>query len=624
MIQNTNTETDAEPNLNLNRELMTDGGHVGPIIFSDDTARSQLRDHGDVVTFRKNERTTGETWWRVSRTGKKKGDVRVELLARVDPSEDSALEPYVDSSGFADVDAWRDAIRSLNGELPDSGLLYRATANPNIPITDGGEDIPTCGVNGCESPAVGLFEGIIPPADTTRCPACREHALDVPPVKEFQTDGGEDPADLINRERVHGSEFPAPGNWTVHIVEMDGVSWELNPDTDEDGITIAGTEDATAHLWNDFEPDGRVEHRLEIDGETVLTHATGADGSDEWEPNGLWTRVGLALMNADPSLDADHEVPDASEEPEPEQTVDRSLDEFATDGGTDEKITRWEQNAHTNVSKWGHQSADALVLAMAEELGELADEVLSACERDEDSPVASDGRDLIRKVADLGHEVQDHLEHASERNGKPVPPDERPHYLYPTGNREYHQNMVKDELDDLMALGYQFLWSVETEWSGGQDEVRTDGGEDQDALDEPAEAKADALRDELGPEAAADAVSPEQDSGEPQRVPVTVSEDHRAEILETETCDGADGFECGRELESGEDEINVTMFGPGSSRSGRRVLCGECRKKQDAVQLAEMPDLVAMFRDEELDELRERFPEILADVELETDGDGDD
>lgn len=97
---------------------------TGPIIFSDETARNQLVNHGEVITFRKSERTTGETWWRKTRLGEKEGDVTVELEKVVEPCE-NGLEQYVDLSGFDSVSEWQNAICELNGELPDRGYLYR-------------------------------------------------------------------------------------------------------------------------------------------------------------------------------------------------------------------------------------------------------------------------------------------------------------------------------------------------------------------------------------------------------------------------------------------------------------------------------------------------------------------
>lgn len=110
-------------------ETETDGrsNHVGPIIFGDETARSQLVDEGEVVTFRTSERTTGETWWRESRTGVKQGDVTVEQLHQfVAVSADGALSRYADLSGFESVEAWIGAIRDLNGDV-EMGRLYRVT-----------------------------------------------------------------------------------------------------------------------------------------------------------------------------------------------------------------------------------------------------------------------------------------------------------------------------------------------------------------------------------------------------------------------------------------------------------------------------------------------------------------
>lgn len=101
----------------------TDGGQVGPIVFSNETARSQLVEHGFVVTFRTSDRTTGETWWRESRTGPKRGDVEVSKLRAVDANNPEWFEGYERYSGFEDAAAWRDAISSIHGELPE-GFLY--------------------------------------------------------------------------------------------------------------------------------------------------------------------------------------------------------------------------------------------------------------------------------------------------------------------------------------------------------------------------------------------------------------------------------------------------------------------------------------------------------------------
>lgn len=100
--------------------------HVGPIIFADETARAQLTDHGEVVTFRTSLRTTGDTWWRTSRTGPKAGDVLVEEIGPADPRLPcDRMERYAGLSGFESIGAWQDAIQELNGGL-EQGWLYRA------------------------------------------------------------------------------------------------------------------------------------------------------------------------------------------------------------------------------------------------------------------------------------------------------------------------------------------------------------------------------------------------------------------------------------------------------------------------------------------------------------------
>lgn len=101
---------------------------TGPIVFSDETASHQLVEHGEVVTFRTSDRTTGRTWYRHSRTGPKQGDVYVSKIDAVDVDRNE-LEQWSDLSGFESVDHWIDAIGSLNDEV-DSGFVYRVLLDP--------------------------------------------------------------------------------------------------------------------------------------------------------------------------------------------------------------------------------------------------------------------------------------------------------------------------------------------------------------------------------------------------------------------------------------------------------------------------------------------------------------
>jgi hypothetical protein len=95
---------------------MASSSHVGPIVFSNETARRQLVEEGTVTTFRASDRTTGETWWRKSRTGEKEGDVRVMKVADVySPIQADDLAVWAAWSGFDTVDDWIDAIIEFHG-----------------------------------------------------------------------------------------------------------------------------------------------------------------------------------------------------------------------------------------------------------------------------------------------------------------------------------------------------------------------------------------------------------------------------------------------------------------------------------------------------------------------------
>jgi hypothetical protein len=100
---------------------------TGKITFNDPTARQQLLSEGEVVTFRTRQRTTGSTWWSRTRLGTKEGDVTVKELGEVPPTAD-ALRSYRERSGFETVEEWIAAIERLNGDLPETGYLYRATS----------------------------------------------------------------------------------------------------------------------------------------------------------------------------------------------------------------------------------------------------------------------------------------------------------------------------------------------------------------------------------------------------------------------------------------------------------------------------------------------------------------
>lgn len=102
---------------------------VGPITFSKTIPREQLQSEGEVVTFRASDRTTGQTWWRKTRNGKKAGNCTVECIGECNPRNEDELAEHRPRSGFDTVADWQAAIKDLHGSgLPESGYLYRVTA----------------------------------------------------------------------------------------------------------------------------------------------------------------------------------------------------------------------------------------------------------------------------------------------------------------------------------------------------------------------------------------------------------------------------------------------------------------------------------------------------------------
>lgn len=106
-------------------ELTRPDNRVGPVVFSNDVARTQLL-RGRVVTFRAGDlRTVGETHARWERNGTKQADVVIKGITKVVPTDDEVLASYLDLSGFESVEAWGDAIVELHGvDSGDGGFLY--------------------------------------------------------------------------------------------------------------------------------------------------------------------------------------------------------------------------------------------------------------------------------------------------------------------------------------------------------------------------------------------------------------------------------------------------------------------------------------------------------------------
>lgn len=133
--------------------------------------------------------------------------------------------------------------------------------------------------------------------------------------------------------------------------------------------------------------------------------------------------------------------------------------ELVTDGGCPPNLRTsdrgWPDDAVENMLRWGEQPAIDLVLAVVEEVGELADEVLnSACF---DTPEAKHARVCLSAARDAGFVTRSFLEYSFEDdNGEPLPPDERPEL-----GHGVDADAVLDELDDLAPLCYQLARALD-------------------------------------------------------------------------------------------------------------------------------------------------------------------
>lgn len=93
---------------------------TGPIGFYHPTARSYLLSEGFVFSLRSEDRTTGETWLRVSGSGGSVG--RVVVHRKAVPECPGDLSVYARDSGFGGVEPWLDAVEEVHGSRDLDGL----------------------------------------------------------------------------------------------------------------------------------------------------------------------------------------------------------------------------------------------------------------------------------------------------------------------------------------------------------------------------------------------------------------------------------------------------------------------------------------------------------------------
>lgn len=105
-----------------------------PMIFATDKAFERLRDKGEVLTARTNEKGDRAVWIRRSRTGEKEFDayrMHVTTIAPRSERDKTARErvtdfaiKYHERGGFGSGKEWVDALRDHHGEVPQRLYIY--------------------------------------------------------------------------------------------------------------------------------------------------------------------------------------------------------------------------------------------------------------------------------------------------------------------------------------------------------------------------------------------------------------------------------------------------------------------------------------------------------------------
>lgn len=128
---------------------------------------------------------------------------------------------------------------------------------------------------------------------------------------------------------------------------------------------------------------------------------------------------------------------------------------------------RWNDRAEENVEKWGNQRHDTVLLALIEEVGEIAMAMESGNAPGggphpavgPDSP-ESRGRDLIHEMASIGRETRQFLE---SEYPSPAGDGEGDSEFEVHGNPNSPEDAERifEEIDDAAPLLFQLYWAVE-------------------------------------------------------------------------------------------------------------------------------------------------------------------
>ena len=132
---------------------------------------------------------------------------------------------------------------------------------------------------------------------------------------------------------------------------------------------------------------------------------------------------------------------------------------------------RWGDRGEKNIEKWGNQRPKGLLLAMAEEMAEIADELL------EDNglpPNAYQDREnsILNDIRTTGYVAREFLEEQCEdENGDPLPLSERPEL---SGVADV--KAAREETEDLAPLLFQMYWAL-NDYDVNTDADRSEGGD---------------------------------------------------------------------------------------------------------------------------------------------------
>lgn len=119
---------------------------------------------------------------------------------------------------------------------------------------------------------------------------------------------------------------------------------------------------------------------------------------------------------------------------------------------------RWQEKAEQNVEKWGVQRPEDVILAIIEETAEIVDEITMQTGTPVDqTPTEAHLHGYLLDIAATGRNLREWLENNYEdKDGEPLPPDERPQIL----DNPKHPGPILEEVDDLGPLVLQLEQSV--------------------------------------------------------------------------------------------------------------------------------------------------------------------